>query len=48
MRYVNSISGGGNSSKNNSEYTNLTETNKGTLGLKNGKWYNIKTGKIAQ
>lgn len=46
-QYVNSL-GVGNTSKNNSEYTNLTETNKGTLGLKNGKWYNIKTGKIAQ
>jgi hypothetical protein len=27
------------------EYTNITETNKGTIGVKNGKWYNIKTGK---
>lgn len=36
------------SSNKNSGYTNITETNKGTLGLKNGKWYNIKTGKIAQ
>lgn len=36
------------STNKKSEYTNLTETNKGTLGLKNGKWYNIKTGKIAQ
>jgi hypothetical protein len=26
-------------------YTNVTETNKGTIGVKNGKWYNIKTGK---
>jgi hypothetical protein len=28
----------------NTEYTNITETNKGTIGVKNGKWYNIKTG----
>lgn len=48
MRYVNSISRGGNTSSNNSEYTNITETNRGAIGLKNGKWYNIKTGKIAQ
>lgn len=48
MRYVNSISVGGNTSSNNSEYTNITETNRGAIGLKNGKWYNIKTGKIAQ
>ncbi len=26
-------------------YTNLTETNKGTIGVKNGKWYDVKTGK---
>jgi hypothetical protein len=29
----------------NTEYTNITETNKGTIGVKNGKWYDIKTGK---
>lgn len=27
------------------EYTNITETNKGKIGVKNGKWYDIKTGK---
>ena len=32
----------------NTEYTNITETNKGTIGVKNGKWYNIKTGKPIQ
>lgn len=26
-------------------YSNITETNKGQIGLKNGKWYDIKTGK---
>ena len=31
-----------------SEYTNITETNKGTIGVKNGKWYDIKTGKPIQ
>jgi len=31
-----------------SEYTNVTETNKGSIGVKNGKWYYIKTGKLAQ
>lgn len=31
--------------KSGSEYTNITQTNKGTIGLKNGKWYDIKTGK---
>lgn len=30
------------------EYTNITETNKGTIGVKNGKWYDIKTGKPIQ
>jgi hypothetical protein len=30
---------------NQGGYTNITETNKGTIGVKNGKWYNIKTGK---
>jgi hypothetical protein len=29
-------------------YTNITETNKGTIGVKNGKWYDIKTGKPIQ
>ena len=27
------------------EYTNITETQKGTIGVKNGRWYDIKTGK---
>lgn len=27
------------------EYTNITVTNKGTIGVKNGKWYDVKTGK---
>jgi hypothetical protein len=27
------------------EYTNITQTNKGAIGVKNGKWYDIKTGK---
>lgn len=27
------------------EYSNITETNKGKIGIKNGKWYDIKTGK---
>lgn len=32
--------------KNNNEgYSNITETNKGKIGIKNGKWYDIKTGK---
>lgn len=26
-------------------YSNVTETQKGTIGYKNGKWYDIKTGK---
>lgn len=30
------------------EYTNITETNKGKIGVKNGKWYDIKTGKPIQ
>jgi hypothetical protein len=35
--------------KNKSEYTNVTETKEGaTLGVKNGKWYNIKTGKVVE
>jgi hypothetical protein len=34
--------------ENKSEYTNITETDGGTLGIKNGKWYNIKTGKLAK
>lgn len=29
-------------------YTNITKTNGGTLGIRNGKWYNIKTGKLAK
>ena len=29
-------------------YTNVTQTNKGTIGVKNGKWYDIKTGKPIQ
>ncbi len=29
-------------------YTNITQTNKGTIGVKNGKWYDIKTGKPIQ
>ncbi len=33
------------SSNNQSGYTNITETNKGKIGVKNGKWYDIKTGK---
>lgn len=32
----------------NTEYTNITQTNKGTIGVKNGKWYDIKTGKPIQ
>jgi hypothetical protein len=32
-----------------SDYTNITETKEGaTLGVKNGKWYNIKTGKVVE
>jgi hypothetical protein len=31
--------------KQSSEYSNVTETNKGTIGVKNGKWYDVKTGK---
>jgi hypothetical protein len=31
--------------KPTSEYTQVTETDKGTIGVKNGKWYYIKTGK---
>lgn len=27
------------------QYTNITETQKGTIGVKDGKWYDIKTGK---
>lgn len=27
------------------EYSNVTETSKGTIGVLNGKWYDIKTGK---
>lgn len=27
------------------EYSNVTETSKGTIGVYNGKWYDIKTGK---
>lgn len=34
--------------KSNNSYTNITETDKGTIGVKNGKWYYTKTGKIAQ
>jgi hypothetical protein len=30
---------------NSSGYTHITETNNGTIGVKNGKWYNVKTGK---
>lgn len=33
---------------NKSEYSNVTETDKGTIGVKNGKWYYVKTGKLAQ
>jgi hypothetical protein len=29
-------------------YTNITETDRGTIGVKNGKWYYTKTGKLAQ
>lgn len=31
-----------------SGYSNVTETDKGTIGVKNGKWYYVKTGKLAQ
>lgn len=34
--------------KSTEEYTNITETNKGKIGVKNGKWYDIKTGKPIQ
>jgi hypothetical protein len=34
--------------KPSSSYTNVTETDKGTIGVKNGKWYYTKTGKLAQ
>lgn len=34
--------------KADSEYSNVTETNKGKIGVKNGKWYDIKTGKPIQ
>jgi hypothetical protein len=34
--------------KKASEYTNITETNRGTIGVKDGKWYDIKTGKPIQ
>ncbi|HCU07155.1 MAG TPA: hypothetical protein DIC42_06240 [Holosporales bacterium] len=30
------------------QYTNITDTNKGQIGVKNGKWYDIKTGKEIQ
>lgn len=30
---------------NNPKYKQITETNKGTIGVKDGKWYYIKTGK---
>jgi hypothetical protein len=29
-------------------YTNITETQKGTIGRKNGKWYDVKTGKLIE
>lgn len=32
----------------NGGYSNITQTNKGTIGIKNGKWYDIKTGKSLQ
>jgi hypothetical protein len=31
-----------------SAYSNITETNRGTIGVKDGKWYDIKTGKPIQ
>ena len=34
-----------NTKGNNAGYTNITETNRGQIGIKNGKWYDIKTGK---
>ena len=37
---------GSSSSKSGIGYSNITETDAGTLGVKDGKWYNIKTGKI--
>jgi len=37
-----------NTPKKASEYSNVTETDKGTIGVKNGKWYYVKTGKLAQ
>ena len=40
--------GGGQGGEVKSEYTNVTETNKGTIGVKNGKWYDTKTGKPIQ
>ena len=30
---------------NDTGYTNITNSNVGQIGVKNGKWYNIKTGK---
>lgn len=35
----------GKQTPNANGYSNVTETNKGTIGVKNGKWYDIKTGK---
>lgn len=36
---------GGDSFINTNNYSNVTETNRGTIGIKNGKWYDVKTGK---
>lgn len=38
----------GNSKPQQPQYTNITETNKGTIGVKDGKWYDVKTGKPIQ
>jgi len=37
--------GAGGAQQPKNEYSQVTETNKGTIGVKNGKWYYIKTGK---
>lgn len=34
--------------KQTTEYSQITETNKGKIGVKNGKWYYVDTGKPAQ
>ena len=39
---------GGAAKKDKTEYTQITETNKGKIGVKNGKWYYVDTGKPAQ